>query len=217
VTATQDRFIRDSTAIVCAPLVPKIQLHLATEVTPLWHATAATLEDANVEPPFWAFAWPGGQALARFILDHPEIVHDKNVLDMASGSGIVAIAAAQSGARSVTANDIDPLSLAAIDLNAELNNVTIATERDDLAIQSAPLRWDVILAGDVFYERAMANSFANWMSAAAQAGATVLASDPGRAYLPHDRVTSLTTYDVSTNLDLEDSQMRTTTIWSFTR
>ncbi|MBT5051370.1 MAG: methyltransferase [Rhodospirillaceae bacterium] len=215
-SVSQDSFITDSTTIDCAPLVPEIRLQLATEVTPLWQATADSLEDANIEPPFWAFAWPGGQALARHILDHPDIVRGKRVLDIAAGSGIVAIAAAKSGARSVTANDIDPLSLTAITLNAALNNVTLAMNGMDLTLESPPARWDVILAGDVFYERAMASSIAQWLSAAARAGGLVLACDPGRAYLPQEGVESVATYDVPTSLDLEDNLSRITTIWSFT-
>lgn len=215
-TLAQNDFVQDSTAVDHAPLVPEIRLQLATEVTPLWQATAESLEDANMEPPFWAFAWPGGQALARHILDHPDIVRGRDVLDMASGSGIVAIAATKAGARSVMANDIDPMSQAAIALNAAHNNVVIATNSDDMTRTACADRWDVILAGDVFYERTMAASITDWLVPAAAAGILVLVSDPGRAYLPRQGVTQIATYDVPTSLELEDSQSRITTIWSFT-
>lgn len=197
--------------------MPEILLHLASEVTPLWQATAESLEDANMEPPFWAFAWPGGQALARYILDRPVVVRNKTVLDVASGSGIVAIAAAMAGAKIVLANDIDPFSLASISLNATLNDVAVETNGLDLTGGAVPDDWDVVLAGDVFYERAMATRIATWLSGVASTGATVLASDPGRAYLPQKGVEPIGTYEVPTSLELEDRHMRTTTIWSFTR
>lgn len=208
-------FIVDSTTVASAPLVPEVRLHLATEITPLWQATADSLEDANIEPPFWAFAWPGGQALARHILDNPALVRDKVVLDLASGSGIVAIAAAKAGAKTVTACDIDSVSIAAIELNSALNHVALKTTVENLPASASPREWDAILAGDVFYERAMATDIAAWLSAGARSGVLVLASDPGRAYLPENGVTSVARYTVPTSLELEDSQSRVTTIWSF--
>ena len=211
-----DLFVTDNTLVDCPPLVPEIRLHLATEITPLWQATADSLDDANIEPPFWAFAWPGGQALARHILDHPELVRGRNVLDIASGSGIVAIAAAKAGAISVLANDIDPMALTALTLNAGQNNVAIATNSEDMTRSACSDQWDVILAGDVFYERLMATSVATWLGAAAAAGKLVLVSDPGRAYLPQRGITQIAAYDVPTSLELEDRQSRVTTIWSFT-
>ncbi len=214
-SASPSDFVRNNTRVERAPFVPEIRLHLATEVTPLWQATAASLEDVDIEPPFWAFAWPGGQALARYILDHPDTVAGRSVLDLASGSGIVAMAAAKAGARTVTANDVDPLSLTAIGLNAGHNGVSLDTNCGDLTLAAPSDQWEVILAGDVFYERTMATGIATWLSLAAASGNLVLASDPGRAYVPRQGVTPIATYDVPTSLDLEDRQSRTTTIWRF--
>ena len=211
-----EAFVTASTAAGTVPLVPEIRLHLATEVTPLWHATAAALEDDNLEPPFWAFAWPGGQALARHILDHPETVMGRRVLDIASGSGIVAIAAAMAGAARVTANDIDPLALAAIALNAAMNGVALDTGGEDLLEADPGPGWDVIVAGDVFYDREMARRMAPWLSARAGAGATVLIGDPSRAYLPQTGLACVATYDVPTSLELEDSELRVTRVWTLT-
>ena len=206
-------FVTANTIIDRPALIPEIALHLATEVTPLWHATSDRLADAGAEPPFWAFAWPGGQALARHVMDNPEIVAGRRVLDIASGSGLVAIAAARAGAASVTANDIDPMSLAAVALNAELNNVAVTTSGDDLTNLSTTKEWDIVLAGDVFYDREMAAKFAPWLSNRAAAGALVLIGDPSRAYLPTERLERLEAYDVQTSLDLESATMLTTTIW----
>lgn len=213
-TSPQD-FIAANTVIASPPLTPEISLYLATEVTPLWQATAQTLEDADVEPPFWAFAWPGGQALARYILDNPGHVAGKTVIDAASGSGIVAIAAAKAGAASVTANDIDGLAIAAISANALLNSVDLSIMAGDLTGNRTSDRWNVILAADVFYERTMATGFAAWLTECATGGAMVMASDPGRAYLPQRGVKEIAAYDVPTSLELEDKQVRRTTIWQF--
>jgi predicted nicotinamide N-methyase len=207
-------FVVASTAVAAPPLVPEIRLHLATEVTPLWQATADALNDSGVEPPFWAFAWPGGQAVARHILDHPAIVAGRRVLDIASGSGMIAIAAARAGAASVTANDIDPYAVAAIALNAVLNGVNLAVSRDDLLDAAPAARWDVILAGDVFYDRAMAARIAPWLSARAREGAAVLIGDPSRAYLPERGLACVATYDVPTSLELEDREVRVTRVWA---
>ena len=215
-TRSQVDFVTGGTVVERAPFVPEIRLQLATELTPLWQATADTLDDSQIDPPFWAFAWPGGQALARYVLDHPDTVRGRTVLDLGSGSGIVAIAAARSGAASVVANDTDPLALAAIGINAGHNDVTVATNGDNLTLAPPSERWDVILAGDVFYERAMATAIAAWLEAAAADGIMVLVSDPGRAYLPRRGITRIGVYEVPTSLELEDSQSRVTTIWSFT-
>ena len=171
-SAQPANFVIENTTIDRPALTPEIALHLATEVTPLWHATADRLADAGTEPPFWAFAWPGGQALARYVMDNAEIVAGRRVLDIATGSGLVAIAAAKAGAASVTANDIDPISLAAVALNAKLNGVAVTTSGDDLTClpttEDWPEDWDVVLAGDVFYDREMAARFAPWLSAIAR-------------------------------------------------
>jgi predicted nicotinamide N-methyase len=203
-------FIAEHTAIAHAPLVPEIALHLATEITPIWQATEDWLAVANIEPPFWAFAWPGGQALARVVLDRPESVAGKRVLDFAAGCGIAAIAAAQAGAASVEVAEIDPLALAACSLNAALNGVTLAVIDGDVV--GAPCCWDVILAGDVCYEAPMTAHILPWLRAMAAAGAEVWIADPGRAYLPREGMQTLSTHAVPTSLELEDRAERLVTI-----
>ncbi len=216
-------FVTANTTIDKPALTPEIALHLATEATPLWHATADRLADTAAEPPFWAFAWPGGQALARYVMDNAEIVAGRRVLDIATGSGLVAIAAAKAGAASVTANDIDPISLAAVALNARLNGVAVTTTVDDLTRLSttegrpedSSEDWDVVLAGDIFYDREMAARFTPWLSNRAASGTLVVIGDPNRIYLPTEGVDRLISYDVQTSLDLESVTMLTTTIWRF--
>ena len=149
-----ERFVLANTAIAAAPLVPEIRLHLATEVTPLWQATETELAQSGLEPPFWAFAWPGGQALARYVLDRPQLVRNKRVLDIAAGSGLAAIAAAKAGAAQVVANEIDDFAAVALALNAALNGVAVEVSRHDL-LGGAADPFDVVLAGDVCYERPM--------------------------------------------------------------
>jgi predicted nicotinamide N-methyase len=199
-------FVRAHTAIARAPLVPEIALHLATEITPIWQATEAWLAERNIEPPFWAFAWPGGQATARLLLDEPARVAGKRVLDFAAGCGIAAIAAAQAGAARVEAAEIDPLALAAVRLNAALNGVAVDTPAGDVV--GAPCRWDVILAGDVCYEAPMTAHILPWLRAMAAAGAEVLLADPGRAYLPREGLEPLARHAVPTTLELEDRTLR---------
>jgi predicted nicotinamide N-methyase len=206
-----DAFIRANTAIGTPSLVPEISLHLATEVTPLWHATEATLAKSQLPPPYWAFAWPGGQALARHLLDHPALIAGKSVLDIGAGSGLVAIAAKQAGAARVTAAEIDAVAIAAIRLNAALNAVAIETESGDLI--GGDGRWDTILVGDMCYERPLADRLTAWLRALAARGATVLMGDPGRAYLPKDGLAEIARYSVPTSLDLEDRISRETLIW----
>jgi predicted nicotinamide N-methyase len=206
-----DAFIRANTAIGTPSLVPEISLHLATEVTPLWHATEATLAKSQLPPPYWAFAWPGGQALARHLLDHPALIAGKSVLDIGAGSGLVAIAAKQAGAARVTAAEIDAFAIAAIRLNAALNAVAIETESGDLI--GGDGRWDTILVGDMCYERPLADRLTAWLRALAARGATVLMGDPGRAYLPKDGLAEIARYSVPTSLDLEDRISRETLIW----
>jgi predicted nicotinamide N-methyase len=204
-------FVRAQTAIATPPLVPEIRLHLATQITPLWEATEATLAAANVPPPYWAFAWPGGQALARYVLDHPETVRDRRVLDFAAGCGLGAIAAARAGAAHVVASDIDSIAIQVMALNAELNEVAFATTSADLSCESdSP--WDVIIAGDVCYERPMAEAILPWLRGLAHKGITVLMADPGRAYLPATGLEEIARYDVPTSLELEDRTLRTTRV-----
>ncbi|MGK3993929.1 class I SAM-dependent methyltransferase [Sorangium sp. So ce1024] len=196
-------FVARETAVDCAPFVPEVRLHLATEVTPLWHATEAALARAGVPPPYWAFAWAGGQALARYVLDHPAAVSGKRVLDLAAGGGVVAIAAARAGAAHVIAADIDPFAAAALRLNAALNGVAIDVTTEDLTAGAAGGAWDVIVAGDVCYERAMVDRVLPWLRRQARGAAAVLVGDPGRAYCPTEGVEELARYLVPTSLDLE--------------
>jgi predicted nicotinamide N-methyase len=203
------RFVRHHTAIASTSLVPEIELYLATEITPLWHASEAWLKAHGVPPPFWAFAWAGGQALARYILDHPEVVAGKRVLDFASGSGIVGIAAALARAKHVVSSDIDPFAEVVIRMNAMLNDVAVMVERDD-AVGHPLDNYDVLLAGDVCYERPMANLVTPWLRERAGAGLTVLLGDPGRAYLlPRDGREELARYDVPVSADVEGREIRT--------
>jgi len=204
-------FVCANTALISPPLVPEIRLHLASEITPLWHATEATLEAQQLPPPYWAFAWAGGQALARYVLDNPALVSGKRVLDFGAGSGLVAIAAARTGAVA-TAAEIDPFAIAAIALNAEANGVAVAIEPRDV-IDQAAARWDAILAGDMCYERPLAERLTRWLRACAGRGITVLLGDPGRAYLPASGLEALARYTVPTSLDLEDRRSREATVW----
>ena len=207
---TPEEFVASQTVIARAPLVPEIALHLATEITPIWQATEAWLAEQNIEPPFWAFAWPGGQALARAVLDDPKLVAGKRVLDFAAGCGIAAIAAAQAGAALVEAAEIDPLALAAVRLNAALNGVSVATPPGDVV--GAPCRWDVIFAGDVCYEAPMTTHILPWLRGLVAAGAEVLIADPGRAYLPKAGLAPIARYSVPTTRELEDCESREVTI-----
>src|SRR4051812_24407074 len=180
---TPESFIIANAALIAPPLVPEIRLYLATEVVPLWRATEEELEKMGVPPPYWAFAWAGGQALARFILDHPEQIAGKRVLDIGSGSGLVGIAASKAGASSVLAADIDAFSGAAIRLNAAANGCAIAVTQDDLIGQDGD--WDIILVGDLFYERPLAERLLAWLK---PLGRAALLGDPGRNYFPKDQV-----------------------------
>lgn len=191
-----------------APLL----LWQADAVTPIWSATETDLNRQGIDPPFWAFPWAGGQAIARLILEQPHIVEGKCVLDIACGSGLIAIAAARAGAAQVVANDIDPLCEAAVALNAAANGVTVAWRGGDLLGGPAP-DVDVIVAGDVFYQRQMADRFVEWLSRAAEGGAAVYAGDPGRAYAPRDLAPPVAEYDIDTSLDLESAVFRRTRVW----
>jgi predicted nicotinamide N-methyase len=206
-------FIRDNTDVLTPPHVPEVKLSLATEAHGLWLKTEEELEEIGLPPPFWAFAWAGGQGLARHLLDHPDLVAGKSVLDFASGSGLVGIAARIAGASAVLAADIDPWSETAIRLNAALNGVSL-----DYTVRNMVGRdegWDVVLAGDVFYERAFADVLIPWFSALAARGAIVLIGDPGRAYCPREHMEELATYTVQVTRALEDSEVKRTTVWRF--
>jgi predicted nicotinamide N-methyase len=207
-------FVRANTVVAAPPLVPEIRLHLASEITPLWHATEASLARDQLPPPYWAFAWAGGQALARHILDHPELVRGRAVLDFGAGSGLVAIAAAMTGAR-VTAAEIDPFAAAAITLNAALNAVEVAIERADV-IGREPSPWEIVLAGDMCYERPLAERLMQWLRRLAARGVTVLLGDPGRTYLPATGLEALARYEVPTTLELEDRTSREGVVWRLT-
>jgi predicted nicotinamide N-methyase len=193
--------------------VPEIALHLADEAHDLWLRTEEELAEIGLPPPFWAFAWAGGQGLARYVLDDPECVRGKRVLDFATGSGLVAIAAAKAGAAHVTAADIDPFCEAAVRLNAAANGVELAFDGRDLIGDA--LDDDVLLAGDVFYDSAFAHRLVPWFSALAAHGAVILVGDPGRSYLPRERLTSLAEYQVPVTRALEDAEVKRTTVWRF--
>lgn len=205
-------FVRTNTAIANPSLLPEIRLHLATEVTPLWEATEETLARTNLPPPYWAFAWPGGQAVARHVFDHPELVRGKRVLDFAAGTGVVGIACMLAGAAQVRAAEIDAFALAAMDLNAALNGVVMEGVSEDMVGRDLP-DVDVVLAGDVCYERPMAERVTAWLRRVAATGTLVVLGDPGRAYLPKEGLELLGRYDVPTSLDLEDRTMRETNVW----
>jgi predicted nicotinamide N-methyase len=206
-------FIRDNTGVLSPPHVPEVTLRLATEAHDLWLKTEEELEAIGLPPPFWAFAWAGGQGLARHVLDHSALVAGKSVLDFASGSGLVGIAARLSGASSVLAADIDPWSETAIRLNAALNGVALGYTVENMIGRDEG--WDVVLAGDVFYDRGFADVLIPWFSALAARGATVLVGDPGRAYCPRERMEALATYTVPVTRALEDSEVKKTTVWRF--
>jgi predicted nicotinamide N-methyase len=197
-----------------APLVPEIALHLASEVTPLWHATETYLEKNNLPPPYWAFAWPGGQTFARLLLDRPELARGRRMLDFASGCGIAAIAAAKAGAAQVVATEIDAFAVAALGLNAALNDVNFDIFEGDI-LAEPPSKWDLILAGDVCYEKPMADRTVAWLDLAVARGAEVLLADPGRAYLPKSGLSEIARHDVPTSLDLENRQIMTTLIYRY--
>ncbi len=208
-------FVRDNTSVERLPLVPEVALHLASEVVPLWQATEADLAETGLPPPFWAFAWAGGQALARFLLDQPDWVAGKRVLDFAAGSGVQGIAAALSGAARVEASEIDRFALAALALNATANGVDLELCDEDVLEIPNP-GWEVVLAGDVCYERPMAARVARWLGGLAGQGVTVLLGDPGRTYLPRSGLKRLARYAVQTTRELEDSDLRNAIVWQVT-
>ncbi len=210
--ARAGQFVQSSTRIETPPLVPELRLHLASEVVPLWQMTEEDLAAQGLPPPFWAFAWAGGQALARHLLDHPDLVTGAHVLDFAAGCGIAGIAAMKAGAASTLAVDIDPFAVAAIAQNAALNGVHVEASGANMVGDPAPDR-TVVLAGDICYEQPLANQVEAWLRALAQKGATVLIGDPGRTYLPKSGLKELAVYRVHTTRELEDCAVRRTGVW----
>jgi predicted nicotinamide N-methyase len=206
-------FILENTQVMCPPHVPEVRLHLASEAHDLWLKTEEDLEEIGLPPPFWAFAWAGGQGLARYVLDHPELVAGLRVLDFASGSGLVAIAARLAGAADVVAADIDPWSASAVALNAALNETSIRFTSGNQIGRSVEA--DVLLAGDVFYDREFASALIPWFTRLAENGTVVLVGDPGRSYRPKDRLEELAVYQVSVTRALEDADVKRTTVWRF--
>ncbi|HEV7438516.1 MAG TPA: 50S ribosomal protein L11 methyltransferase [Methylobacterium sp.] len=206
-------FIRAETRLLPVPHAPEIRLYVADEATELWQKTEEELGETGLPPPFWAFAWAGGQALARYVLDHPNMVAGRRVLDVASGSGLVAIAAAKAGASSVEAADIDAFAAAAAALNAEANGVALTPRLGDLV--GTDEGWDAVLAGDIFYDRDIAARMAEWLLALQGRGATVLVGDPGRSYLPKDRLEELACYRVPVTRALEDAEIKLSRVWRF--
>lgn len=208
-------FIRAETRLLPVPHAPEIRLHVADEATALWQRTEEELGAIGLPPPFWAFAWAGGQALARYVIDHPGCVRGRRVLDVASGSGLVAIAAAMAGAAAVEAADIDAFATAAIALNAAANGVAVTARLADLV--GTDEGWDVVLTGDIFYERDISERMAPWLIALEARGATVLIGDPGRSYLPKHLVEQIAQYRVQVTRDLEDSDIKLARVWRFRR
>lgn len=205
-------FIRAETRLLPVPLVPEISLHLAAESLPIWQRTEEELGAIGLPPPFWAFAWAGGQALARHVLDNPGIVKGRRVLDFAAGSGLVGIAALKAGAAHVEAADIDGFAQAAIALNAQANGAApLAVRGDDVIGQQGG--WDVVLAGDIAYERDLAARVFAWLEGLAATGADVWIGDPGRSYLPRERLEKIADYRVPVTRELEDAEIKHTSVW----
>lgn len=209
--ADRHAFILANTDVLAPPHVPEISLRLAAEAHELWLKTEDELQAIGLPPPFWAFAWAGGQGLARYVLDHPDLVRGRTVLDFAAGSGLVGIAAAKAGAADVLCADIDPFSGAAMVINAQLNGVRTQFTGADLIGQLG--EWQVVLAGDVFYDRELAGRLTPWFRALAARGAIVLVGDPGRAYLPREGLTQLAEYQVPVTRELEDAEVKRTRVW----
>jgi predicted nicotinamide N-methyase len=206
-------FILENTRLQPPPATPELQLWLADEVTPLWQLTEAALQEAGLPPPFWAFAWPGGQALARYILDHPQEVAGRRVLDLATGSGIVAVAAMKAGAAEALAADVEPFCEAAVALNAAANGVAVGFTAEDL-LGGEPPPFDVIAAADVSYEKPTADRVCAWLGRAAAKGARVLTADPYRTYFDPSGLEQLAEYEVATTTDLEDRDSKRAGVWT---
>lgn len=207
------QFILENTRLQHPPHTPELKLYLADEITPIWRMTEEALEEIGLPPPFWAFAWAGGQALARYVLDNAHTVTGKRVIDFASGSGIVGIAAMQAGAAHALAADIDSFCGAALSLNAPANGVEVAYTDANL-LDAQDIDVDVILAGDICYEKPMTDQVMAWLSAARDRGATVLIGDPGRSYFPKTGLTKLAEYQVTTTREIEDMAVKKTSVWT---
>jgi predicted nicotinamide N-methyase len=205
-------FVRAHTRLARPPQVPELRLHLAEDAFGLWKRTEEEVGHPGVPPPYWAFAWPGGQALARYLLDHPTVVRGRSVFDLGSGSGLVAIAAARAGAASVTASDVDAFAVAAIGVNAEANHESVSCSLADV-MGGDGVDADLVLAGDLFYERPMAERVLRFLERAESRGAEVLVGDPGREYLPRPRFKALATYEVAVPRGLEDRDVKVTNVW----
>lgn len=205
------KFIRENTRVLAPSHVPELQLYLADDAVALWELTEEQLGELGLPPPFWAFAWAGGQALARYVLDHPDIVRGKTVLDVASGSGLVAIAAMKAGAAATIAIDIDAFAAHAAILNAEMNSVQV--EVSDADPVGKPTQADVILVGDLFYDRDLAPRVLAWLIEQQSAGKSVLIGDPGRTYLPRDKLEQIAAYDIPVTRALEDAEVKRAAVW----
>jgi predicted nicotinamide N-methyase len=214
---TGEEIVRANTRLRSVALVPELRVYQASEPIGVWQRTERAAGRTGLDPPFWAFAWAGGQALARYLLDHPETVKDRRVIDIASGSGLVGIAAARAGAAAVTGYDIDPLAIAAITLNAAANGVTVLAVQADILdsdiLDTGGPGPDVLLVADAFYERELARRVTGFLARGQARGADVLVGDFGRAYLPRDRLAPLAAYDVPGLSALEDSDVKRTTVW----
>ena len=209
-----EEIIRGSTTLSPVVLVPEIRLYQASEPMSVWQHTEQATGRTGLDPPFWAFAWAGGQALARYLLHHPEAVTGRHVIDVASGSGLVAIAAVLAGAAGVTAYDIDPLAATAITANAEANGVAVPAVCTDVLSGLPPDGTDLVLVADAFYERDLAAQVLRFAERSQARGAAVLAGDFGRAYLPRARLVPLASYDVPGLGALEDADVKRTTVWT---
>jgi predicted nicotinamide N-methyase len=208
-------FILRHTRLQRPPHTPELQLHLADEIEPVWRMSEEALGGIGAPPPFWAFAWAGGQALARYLLDNPHEVAGRRVLDVASGSGLVAIAAMKAGARSAVANDLDPYCPPAVALNAEVNGVAVGFLAGDLLDAAPPVGFEVITAGDVCYEKPFSERILAWLHVARASGVRVLIGDPGRSYFPASGLARLADYQVETTRELEDSAVKRAGVWTF--
>ena len=212
--ADPEGFIRANTALEAPAMVPEFKLWLASEYVPIWQATEAWLEAQNVDPPYWAFCWPGGQAIARYLLDNPILVEGRRVIDFAAGSGVSSLAAARAGAASVLTNDIDALSLVAARLNARANDLALDVSMDDwLAGPEGTPDADIVIAGDVCYERDMSTRALAWLRGHARLGRLVLLGDPGRNYFSAQGLEERARYEIPTSLQLENRGMRETVVW----
>jgi len=205
-------FILANTRLLAPPLVPEIRLHLAEESLPIWRKTEEELGEMGLPPPYWAFAWAGGQALARYLLDNAVTVAGKSVIDIGAGSGIAAIAAAKAGARHVCAADIDALAVAAMGLNAAANNIALAATTDDWLSIDAP-QGEIVLVGDLFYERPLAERVMDFVWQKARAGSVVLVGDPRRSYFPTDTFEAIAHYEVPVTRELEDAEIKRAAVW----